>query len=51
MVNSELKYYVIAVRRNKKKDVTLFLVEAAYREMVERGYQPPGQPVRGPSGH
>lgn len=38
MVNSELKYYVIAVRRNKKKDVTLFLVEAAYREMVERGF-------------
>lgn len=40
MVNSELKYYVITVKRSKRdKDVKLFLVEAAYREMVERAFE------------
>ena len=35
-MNTELKYYVISVRRDKKeKDVKLFLVEAGFREMVE----------------
>lgn len=39
-MNTELKYYVISVRRDKKeKDVKLFLVEAGFREMVEEAFE------------